>query len=690
MKQELEQRLRNWRAPEVTVPMRFGTDLQDTLTPDQHKKLSGHLLRLLYLAEEERMRRNDAMEATETDLLGAIDPTGTECERKRKRLAKKDVSIPDAIYPFGWLSLQKFAAEVLSLVMPTEAPYAVAATAEEQGFATSMVRALRHQAAQFDHRNNVHAAVFDTIALDLGAIEYTWDSIAMASVGQSLAGSARTDPRDFSGPRLRALDPYNVSWDGGVDVADIALKGEFFAHFSVITPFELERLRPTQNHLDLDLEKAITKSCAAYGMPGESYSFGLTSELSRNQFYYRPEIAVTRDEILSQQGTNRTQTNHSGTFTGGRNTWDTVSPQYIHKTVMYVRLKPSVWGLRSKLTRAEAQNERFEVWEIHLIGEGYISFARPAIYGIDRMPVSVGTMNYRRGMGRSFRAGDHAAQMGLFASTILNMHKRAMRKGLEGGLTVYNAKVFDFAGLEDNGTGRLAARMQNFDDDIRRHIMQLNEQPDVKNSLADVERISAFMDNWFPSNSQPMMAGLDRATQYQAQAVMATSIRSLLLYAALVDGQHGAPMRFAVHHLNLLNAQDLTFVREDNHQLIQLKSEDIAKAEFQLVASQPLMGIDRMRAGNVLRDLTNITLQAGPQGLAPVPALLLQHLLQIETTTLDMDDYQQALQAQQERAQQMAAAEAGGTPQTATVGGGSGGAAQAQAASVAPGTPAAF
>lgn len=677
--------LRDWTVPEVSERMFYGAGPSDYLSPDQHKKLMAHLLRLLYLGEWDREQRNGAMEAIETDLLGMVTPTGTDCERREKRIKGRDVSIPDAIYPFGWLSLQKFASEIMSIVMPVEAPYAVVASAGKQDLATAMVKALRHQAAQLDHRNNIHAAIFDTVALDLAAVEYTWDTIATAKVDVSLAGSGKSNPQDFSGPRVRQLDPYNISWDPACDKEDVMLKGEYFAHFDLVTPFELERISERQNFLSPLLMDKLCEKARAYGLPG-TYR-GLSSEEGyKNYFYYQPVVARARDEANRRWGSDREtgrQTDHSGTFAQHLGFTTEHWRERLHRTVMYVRIKPSRWGLGSKLNAAEQRAEKMQVWEIHFVAEGYICFARPVIFGLDRIPCALSTMNYRRQFGRSFRHGEHAAQIGLLASSIMNMHKRALRKGLEGGLTIYNPKVFDFSNLEEGGSGRLAARMQNFDDDIRRHIMQLNDLPDIKNSMNDVAALQNMLADFFPSNSQPAMMGLDRATQYQAQAVMLTAMRALIYYASLLDGQLMTPTRFAVHHLNLLNPQELAYVDEARQELITVAAEDYQSAEFELVQSQPLMGIDRLRAGNVLRDILNIMMQSQGQ-LPPIADMILEHFIQIEGVPITMEEYRAKAAEQQEFDARRMAMEAGAPGSPVAPGGGDGAMGQAVGAAAAP------
>lgn len=651
--------------------VRFGPDTANVLKPADHDRLFRHIWRRIVLAEKHRREQIAHMQATEVDLLGIVNPTGTDCERRNKRDKATDVSVPDAIYPFAWLELQKFASEVLSIVMPSEAPYGVVTPAEFQAQASALTKAFRHQGVMFDHRNNVHAAVFDTIALDLGAMRFDWEVQKSAGYETSLAGTSNASPTEFQGMKVRQLDPYNISYDRTVDLPDLALEGEWFAEFTTVTPFQLIRGNQDTNFLDNVYLDEFQKVLADDGsmlssMARKQPLVSLRANIHSNWFYYEPTISRTRQDVIDRFGSNRqgVTTNHSGIFSqlGTGAGFDPCEDERIALTKVFIRLRPSQWGLVRGLTKEAQRSEKMALWEIHLVGPGLICFAREVPVKLDRMPVSVATMNYRRKFGRSFKIGEHAAQMGLYTSTILNLHKRSLRKGLEGGLTIYNPDVFNLSELEDTAGGRVAANMSRFDDDIRRHIMQLADLPDSKNNVQQANQMVEMLRSIFPTDSQPAMMGLDRATTYQAQAVMLTTLRSILFYAALLDGQHMVPLRLFLQHMNLMHAQDLTYVDENTRQLITVTSQDMLMAQFQMVQSQPLMGIDRLRLANVLRDLLNIMMQSGGQ-LPPISAVIMRHFLQIEGMPFDMDDYTRAAQAEQAAwEQQQAAAAQAATP----------------------------
>lgn len=641
--------------PKVTRPVRINEDR--TLSPDNHTKLVRHLYHLLARDWENVEERRAHFSAVEADLLGIVEPLGDDCDTKANRANTKGAKVPDAIYPFGYLTLQKFASELMSVVMPVEAPYAVVTTADQQQKANALVKAFRHQSVIFDHRNNVQSAVFDALALDCFAVEMKWSKLGRMDQAAPAMNPEIPAQNDVAGLKIIHLDPYNIAWDPRCHTSDVAAEGEFFAHFEASTPFRLrrEKLRGLC-FLDDDIIAKLERQCGAAYFEDDKYAkLDALDPAFVNRFggffYYEPKIAKARSTLHDKYGTrtSKAETNFTGLFSP---IWAEFAERgmqdAVHVTKFYVRIKPHEWGLTGNLTGEAARRAPFEIWEIHLVGQGYISFARRVIQEIDRMPIAVGSMNFHRKFGRSMKFGDHAAQMGLLASTVLNMYKRAMRKGLNGGVTLYNADVVPLHKVSDMDNGKVAVRQLRFDDDLRKHVMQLSDVPDYKNTVNDANNLIGMLERMFPTNSQPAVAGLDRATTYQAQAVIMTGMRSLIFYATTLDGQLMVPIRVNLQHSNLVHADHLTYVDESTASLAELSRQDIQESGFHLIQSQPLIGVDRLRTSNDLRDMINVLFQSGGQ-LPPLAGLFMKHWMEMSGSLISTTDYEKAMQEQMQQ-----------------------------------------
>jgi hypothetical protein len=639
----------------VNAAVKFGPQASDTLDPKAHRKLLGHLYAVLHRDADARAQRIAHMMAVEYDLLGIVEPEGSDCDRADKRNEGKSVSIPDHIYPFGFVTLQKFTSELMSVLMPTEMPYSVVTGPEAQGTANSLSKAFRHQSVMFDHRNNLAACVFDAVTLDLTGGFFRWTKQANAKVETSLLGTQMASPTETAGVCVEHIDPYNLSYDSSLPPSKIEQEGEFIAQFKAVTPFQLRRDRVAgRNFAKNDMFDAILGHS---GLPDFTTPLFDHANGTGLWYYFEPKIAQGRHRAHQLYGssTNKGQTGFAQLFSYGMaNNWQTRENNAIHQVVMMTRIDPYEYGLVKG--PAPAQPRPFQIWEIHITYPGIITYAQPAQGRADRLPGFVASMNFDRKFGRSFKFGEHAAHMGLLASTILNLHKRGMRKALEGGVTLYNPEVIPLEQLDEMSGGRLPIRMMRYDDDLRRHILQLNDIPDSAGSINDAAGLSGMLDNLFPTNSQPAMAGLDRATQYQAQAVLMTGLRSLVYYATTLDGQIFVPTRFHMQHLNLLNAQEMSYIDEAKKQAIQVSAADLQKSQFVLVQSELMIGVDRLRATTELRDMINVMFQSGGQ-LPPLAALYMKHYMQMSGLAIDPDEYEAALQKQLQRDAAIQAAE---------------------------------
>jgi hypothetical protein len=664
--------------PEVLQPIRFGPAQGQVLSPQEHSALVKHLFNMVARSEHELQQRRAHMQATELDLLGVVVPTGNDVDRAQKRSEGASVSIPDAIYPFGWFVLQQFCSELASVVMPVENPYAVVADASKQAFANKMAKAFRHQGVMFDHRNNVHAALFDMIALNCGVLEMRWESISRAGVSNSMATTGMVVPGSVSGLKIRHLDPYNVFWDNTVPLPEVAEQGEYFGVFETVSPYMLRRMADKgRNFLHPRLlkefaDRVARKETQTHG-PAAQHGYEINGWLrcdSENSLlwpHYHPKIASARSTAHRLWGSRQyVETSFTGLFSRldePAGDYNNISVQdRVHLTRMYVRLKSSEWGLAPKITNAAARAEEpFTLWEIHLAGPGVISYAAPVRAQLDRMPIAIGDMNFDRGFDRGFQHGTQAAQLGLLASTIMNMHKRAMRKGIEGGLTIYDSETIPLDRVDDMTGGKLPVSQLKSGERLSDRVLQLSDVPDTQNNMRDAVQINDFMRGLFPTNSQPAMAGLDRATTYQAQAVLMTGQRALMFYAAVADGMLMVPVRYHLQFETIQNRPTMDYIDEQTNALLEVAATEIGETRFLLTQSQPLIGIDRLRATTELRDLINLTLQSGGQ-LPPIAQFYMKHYMEMSAFPIDMAEYEKVLAEQMAYEQAQAAQAAAGPP----------------------------
>ena len=342
----------------VTAPVKFGPDAKDTLTPAVHQKLLKHLYALLHRDAEARAERIAHMMAVEYDLLGIVEPDGSDCDRADKRNEGKSVSVPDHIYPFGYVTLQKFTSELMSVLMPIELPYSVVTGPETQAAANALAKAFRHQSVMFDHRNNLSSCVFDAVTLDLTGAFLRWTKQANSKAETSLLGTTIASPTETAGVRIEHIDPYNLSYDSSLPPSRVEEDGEFIAQFKAVTPFQLKRDRVKGlNYSTEAMTKAIIENATQLDYSGSMFDASGGSAL---WYYFEPKIAKGRHRAHQIYGSNTNknpgQTGFAGLFAYGQSTnWQTKENSAIHQVVMMVRIDPYEYGLLKGPAPAEPQ-----------------------------------------------------------------------------------------------------------------------------------------------------------------------------------------------------------------------------------------------------------------------------------------------------------------------------------------------
>lgn len=618
------------------------------LTPENHTKLVSHCYNLMNAASDQRSKRINTMRSIEADLLGVSDPIGSDCDRAQQRAEGRGAATPDRIYPFGYLKLQGYAAELAAIVMPYEAPYATVTKQGDQDKSDAITKALRYSAAVFDHRNHVHSCIFDALALDLFAARITWDVHGHSQSTNGIGKGAAI--MKIEGAAIQHLDPYNISFDTSIPLDQVAENGEFFAEYYLTSKFQLKRMR-ANGEIFLSKEEMDMITPMNY-ISGHQE---LGSQTNLPGYYYDAVINEGRKYAAKTGG--EVQTDFREMFGGyaAPITGDYV-PKGIQTTKMLVRLEPREFGLDNKISGSNMQ-----IYEITIAGNGMIVRAEPQPDNGGRFNVVLGSMSFDREFGRHMIHGDTVADLSALASSILNTFKRSRRQSLEGGVTIYNPNVVPLHKLDDMMGGRLATEQMRFDADLRKHVMQLSSPPDTKNDVNDTQALLALLDTMLPSNSQPELAGLDRATEFQAQAVAMTGDRKQMFHASILDGQLMTPIRWQLQLLVMQNATEMIYVDEKTKQAVSLAASDIQGTQFMLTQPSTLVGVDRLRITNLLNSVVNMTLQAGDQ-MSPLTMVLLKHLIDISGITIDLADYQEAadamMQAQQQQQQADLAAQA--------------------------------
>lgn len=600
-----------------------------SISGKNHHNLTQHITYLMQRAEVARRERASYFFRVEKDLYAESEPTGSDCARDKQRQEGEGTAVPDSIFPVGMRKLHDFAAEVTSIVFPIEAPYRVAvANGSGQAKAEGITKALRFQAQQFHHRSNVTAAIRDGVSLNFAGLEMNW-----TEKSYSFGDISRKEK--VGGAEIKHLDPYNIGYDPSLNLVEAVQEGSIVYHIDMVSGENLLRQRSAGKVFFRDEHLQHTSSFSP--VLEDNMCIG------RSYRYFMPKI---REHLFKLDG-NKGATDFGQIF-GGVGQWNvtgSIHPRYHHHevTTVYIRLVPFDWGL--------GPGKEYQLWKIKLLNSGFIIRAQEIGDGDAVVPMSLGSFDFDQPLDRGTSMGESVANMNMYISTMLNLHKRALRNHVSGGWLFYDPAVFD---LNDPNKqhGRIPSKQQMHNDrDISRFVRQVSSQTDTRDTLGQVDKMTAIMDSYVPQGARTDLAGLDRATSYHAMAVAATAPVAVLHSATIIDDQLVAPCRHGVRQLNMEYGEELTYLDDKTQEILKLTKQEMAETQFMMTASAALTGIDKMRISILMRDAINLTAQMGDQ--IPAASLpLLKQWLTLEGSGFDFDSYMEEVNALAQQAQE--------------------------------------
>ena len=195
-----------------------------------------------------------------------------------------------------------------------------------------------------------------------------------------------------------------------------------------------------------------------------------------------------------------------------------------------------------------------------------------------------------------------------FASFQLNIHQRAARKALYG-LTIYDAQIIPLGEADDLQGGQIAAKPTGQDRDLRKSILFHNDTPDTSKTMDDIARADAIAQKLLPTDMQNQVASLERATQYQAAAVVQGSNRRNHKNSKLVNSQCMMTLR-AMLMANVFQFQESVILLDDNGKEIEINPSQFRETKIEFAISDGLKGTDRLLVVESIKEILRFLLQS--------------------------------------------------------------------------------
>lgn len=525
-------------------------------------------------------------------------------DQKRLRDATAGVSVKpvDEKLSLIFAQIDEAATYLLSVLAPDSGIYSAIAPREQQAVADGAAALLNHHARFFHHYDNYALFLVDCLRYNLGAYGVFWREHTGNVVQNGLAGPEPIITRQVieTGNEIEAFDPYNLLLDTGVNPVHMAERGEYFATSHVYTRFQLERMVDD----------------------GELFNAADYLEAQPTTVYYR-----THPEVRAEMPSSQYTMDWVKLFRGGAG--NALGLYEINR--VFVWLRPKRFGL--------SDSDDYQIWRF-LIGSNHeILFAEHLENAHGFLPINI-AVPFRDHANWSTRSmAERLIPYNRFASFQMNMHQRAARKGLYG-LTFVDRSTFpalqDKEGLDLAG-GVYFGNLNGNDVDIRKRIVQFSSVPDTSNTLTNISAMDDLMQKILPTNILQQVAGLDRATQYQAAATVQGANRRNLKIAKIITSQAMDRGRMMLMYNILQYQQDLEIITDEG-ELQKISVRELRDTRIEFKIDDGLKGIDKLALQINMKELFAMVVQS-QQASAQTDVMALMNYL--STLFGDYTDFNQ-------------------------------------------------
>lgn len=552
------------------------------ITAAQHKDLLQHVKDRLDFAKQFRDQELGRWKAVDKELAGYIILDDDDKQRQQDNLKGFGPHVYDTNLPLTASQLDEAATYITTVFFPEEGPYNAVTTADKQEVAKGFSALMNQQSVYYKHFNNVARGVFDGFKYNLGLWSCEWDEQFGSEVQNSASGQAevKKNVKVMQGNTLTQEDVYNTLLDPSCHPSELHKDGEFFAVIKPETIFRAKRME--QNGKIFGLDDIV-----------DDKGVRQDGQFSTHYYEKKPELfgdAISRD---ASTGAYTDWVNFlSGT--SSENMLGSIEFQYV-----YAWIPAKKFGL--------SKDAVYEIWRITIADMARIVRAEPLINAHGWLPL-LATVPWDESTGQV--ASSYAEKLlpyQRFSSYQMNIHQRASRKALYG-ITVYNSKLLPAMKDSDSLGGKVPTSQTADIADINKLFAQITDVPDTQNTMRDIENMDSLMQKVLPTDLLKQVAGLERATQYQAAATVQGGNRRNLKIAKTVDAQALSVSRKIMMY-NIMEYQETMTVLTPEGQTAEINPKDLRGNKFEFAISDALRGMDKLILIETMKDILNVLVQ---------------------------------------------------------------------------------
>lgn len=548
------------------------------ISNDQYFALLAHCTSRLDIGKLARQRYIEIFKNIDREYYSWLKRDADDQKRQRDNQRGIGVKPVDQKLSLIFSQIDEAATYLLSVLAPDAALYSATAPKNQQAVAKAFSTLMNQHAQIFGHFRHYALFLLNAMKYNFSGFGVNWTE----RVGNSIVNDTAGRPvikNDVvaAGNEIIAFDPYNLLIDPSINPVDLPEKGEYFGLVDVVTAFRLQKAAIDEGLVNVNY----------YINEGNAFSW---------KPYYEEKPFVRNDVVDSADM---------------RTDWFSLlayKPESRESAVGFEITTGFFWLIPSKFGLSKSNN--YEIWRIVLGGDKAILHAQHMDNAHGMLPVNI-AIPYEDTFGWQSKGGaERLIPHQHFASFVMNTHQRAVRKRLYG-LTIYDAQRLPAMGQDDVDLmgGKVPYNSNGQDVDVNKIIRQFNDGPDTTSTLQNVSLVNDLMQDVMPTKMQQQVAGLDRATQYQAAAVVQSANRRNLKIAKIIDAQamqRGRRMQM----LNIQQKQASMQILIEGGEIVDIDPKQFRDTKIEFDIGDGLKGIDRLALVMNIKEVLNSVLQS--------------------------------------------------------------------------------
>lgn len=602
------------------------------------ERLVRHVIVRMELAKQMRDRRISGFQKIDNQLFrqpqdSKAQPTDIEeksdLERRKDLLSGKSVKPCDHNFGFAQMQLEDVEAFIMRLLAPDMDLFEAVASKDDQPAANAVAAELNKEGVGIYYQQ-LFLFVRSALRYNQAAMSVLWEKhtgrVLSSEAGGTISAGVGTT---WEGNMLIQHDPYNFFFDTAVPLTRLTKNGEYYAWVEKLTGFAAKRMEEQGRMF------GVNRFTSGFGDTVAAVSPSATT------YYEEPPVLAPNDDEVAEMGIT-----NWGQFLGVADARDSVPSLEVIHFVCWI--DPIEFA---PVAFPGSQPGTMELWRFDVVNGKYLANAVRIDDTHGMLPVVCANPRPDVTTRRLPSLAEYVLPLGQFGSFLLNSHQASVRKAL-GGITLFDENKLPLARLPKGDLIGAKIPINNLGSNqgVDAAFKQLVDVPQTGDYLTQMQVVLQVMRQMAPADYNNQMADLQRATQFQAAAVMQGGSTQNLVLTKLLYEQALVNMSVMMTRNLYYHKGQISYLDPVTKQQTQVPVAQLLDSSIEYSIGTGIRGVDRLMMIQNYKDMLGLINQS-QQAMQRIDIVkLLNYISSLSGDKTDLSNFEMSEQQQMQQA----------------------------------------